>query len=74
MNCDEWFKRLYQILDHDLDTVVWREVEAHMKLCRSCWCRFEFESLLKKRLKKSCGKESCTESFRARIKALLEKY
>jgi mycothiol system anti-sigma-R factor len=74
MNCDEWFDRLYQILDRDLDESVWKDLEAHMKLCQSCWDRFEFEKRLKARLKESCCKESCTEKFRVRIKALFEKY
>jgi mycothiol system anti-sigma-R factor len=74
MNCDEWFDRLYRILDRDVDEVVWREVEEHMKLCRSCWDRYEFEKRLKEKVKVSCCRESCTESLRVRIKALFEKY
>ena len=74
MNCDEWFDRLYQLLDRDLDEKVWRDVEKHMKLCRSCWDRFEFEKRLKERLKNSCCEETCTETLRVRIKALFEKY
>jgi mycothiol system anti-sigma-R factor len=74
MNCDEWFDRLYQILDRDMDDVVWRDVESHMKNCRPCWDRYEFEVRLKAKVKKSCCIESCTESLRLRIKALFEKY
>jgi len=74
MNCNEWFERLYQILDKDVDEVVWREVEEHMKLCRPCWDRYEFEKRLKERVKSSCCKESCTESLRKRVVALFEKY
>jgi len=74
MNCQEWYDKLYQILDRDLDKSVWQELEGHMKLCRSCWDRFEFEKDLKERIKNSCCKESCTESLRIRIKALFKKY
>ena len=74
MNCDEWFDRLYQLLDRDRDDTVWRDVEKHMKECRPCWDRFEFEKHLKERLKNSCCKESCTETLRTRIKALFKKY
>jgi len=74
MNCDEWFERLYQILDRDMDEVVWTDVEFHMKSCRPCWDRFEFEKRLKARIQSSCCKEPCTESLRVRIKALFEKY
>ena len=74
MNCDEWFDRLYQILDRDSDETVWSDLEKHMKLCRSCWDRFEFEKRLKERVQSCCRQESCTESLRLRIKALFEKY
>ncbi len=73
MNCDQWFDRLYQILDGDLDQDAWKELKAHMNDCQSCWDRFEFEKRLKARLKDSCCKESCTETIRARLKALFKK-
>ena len=74
MNCDEWFDRLYQILDGDLnDAAVWKDLQGHMKKCQSCWDRFEFEKRLKERLKSSCSKVSCTETFRARLVALFKK-
>jgi mycothiol system anti-sigma-R factor len=74
MNCQEWYDKLYQILDRDLDETVWHDLQAHMKMCRSCWDRFEFEKGLKERVKTSCRKESCTETFRLRIKAIFQKY
>ena len=73
MNCKEWLERLYQILDRDLNGNVWNDVERHMKDCRSCWDRFEFEKVLKEKVKNSC-KDTCAESLRVRIKALFEKY
>jgi mycothiol system anti-sigma-R factor len=74
MNCQEWFQRLYQILDRDLDETVLAEVEEHMKHCRRCGDRYEFEVRLKALVKKSCGQEPCSETLRKRIKALLKKY
>jgi len=44
MNCDEWFEKLYQILDADLSNkAVWKDLQDHMKGCQPCWDRFEFE-------------------------------
>ena len=43
MNCEQWFSRLYEILDHDLDEKLWKELEAHMRNCQPCLDRFEFE-------------------------------
>ena len=73
MNCDQWFDRLYQILDHDLDEATVRALREHMKNCRPCWDRFEFEKRLKERLNSSCCIESCAQSLRSRIKALFKK-
>jgi len=34
MNCDEWFEKLYQILDADLSNkAVWKALQDHMKGC-----------------------------------------
>ncbi len=74
MNCQEWYVKLYRILDRDVEETVWLEVEAHMKCCRPCWDRYEFEKRIKEQIKSSCCKETCTESLRKRIKAFLEKY
>jgi mycothiol system anti-sigma-R factor len=74
IDCKKWFDKLYRILDCDKDDTVWKDVEKHMKDCRPCWDRLEFEKRLKEKIKSSCCKESCTESLRTRIKALFEKY
>ena len=74
MNCEEWYDKLYQILDQDLDASSLQELQVHMKNCRPCWDRFEFEKQLKERLQNSCCIETCTETLRIRIKALFEKY
>jgi mycothiol system anti-sigma-R factor len=73
MNCDEWIERLYQILDRDMDANFGHDLEEHMKDCRACFDRFEFEKQLKARVKDSCCIESCTETLRIRIKALFRK-
>ncbi len=72
MNCEEWFERLYQILDRDLDESLWLDLERHMRACRPCLERFEFEKRIQDHLKKSCCEETCTESIRVRIRAIIE--
>jgi mycothiol system anti-sigma-R factor len=73
LNCEESFEKLYQFIDNDLDGVSYTEVEIHLKLCRPCWDRFEFEKKLKARFKRSCC-EDLPDSLVVRIKTLLEKY
>lgn len=74
MNCEEWFERLYQILDKDMDARTWAELETHMHHCQPCLDRFELEKRIQDRVKKSCREESCTESIRIRIRALIQKF
>lgn len=74
MNCEEWFHRLYQILDRDLDDKMWAELEAHMRDCQPCLDRFQLEKRIQDRVKKSCKEETCAESFRLRIRAIIQKF
>ena len=74
MNCRESLEKLYQFLDRDMDQVPMSEIKKHLDRCRHCWDRFEFEKLLKERLKKSCCKEICPDSLRQRIQSLLKKF
>ena len=74
MNCDQWFEKLYQILDRDLDEAAWKELKEHMSDCRPCWDRYEFEKRLKARLKDSCCKDTCAETIRSKIKAIFKKF
>lgn len=74
MNCEESFEVLYQFLDKDMDGNTLQQVELHLKFCRPCWDRFEFEKKLKERFRNSCHKEPCPDSLLKRVKALLDKY
>lgn len=74
MNCRESFELLYRFIDEDMDGVTRTEVEVHLKICRPCWDRYEFEKKLKERLKSSCHKEACPDSLIKRIKSLLDLY
>ena len=74
MNCKESLQKLYEFLDGEMEKMSSAQIEQHLDWCRGCWDRFEFEKRLKERLKKSCSKESCSDTLRNRIKSLLEKY
>ncbi len=72
MNCDEWFNRLYEILDRDMDETTCKDLMDHMKGCQPCLDRFEFEKRLMEQTKKSCREESCSETIRIRIKTFIK--
>jgi len=70
IGCEEALKHLLTYLDQELGTAKRREVEHHLKICRTCFSRAEFEKLLKSQIQEA-GRESVSTSFEKRIKTLL---
>ncbi|OGI49087.1 MAG: hypothetical protein A2151_00080 [Candidatus Muproteobacteria bacterium RBG_16_65_34] len=70
IGCEEALNRLFDYLDHELDETRRTEVEQHLKICRSCYSRAEFEKRLKGRLT-AVGTEPPSDEFGRRIRALL---
>ena len=50
MGCDEALKRLLEFIDRELSESDHDSVERHLRTCRSCFSRMEFERRLKQRL------------------------
>jgi anti-sigma factor (TIGR02949 family) len=50
MGCDEALKRLLEFIDRELPDSEHDSVERHLRTCRSCFSRMEFERQLKQRL------------------------
>jgi anti-sigma factor RsiW len=63
-------QRLFDYLDHELDEARREEMEQHLKICRSCYSRTEFEKRLKLRLA-GVGAEKPAAEFEQRIRRLI---
>lgn len=50
MGCERALKRLLEFIDHELSDSEHDSVERHLRTCRGCCSRMEFESRLKQRL------------------------
>ncbi len=74
MNCKEALEKLYAYLDKDCASCSLEEIEAHLKDCRPCWDRCEFERQLLARYKKSCCFETLPSKLLSKIKTIIEKY
>jgi anti-sigma factor RsiW len=70
INCQEALQRLFDYLDHELDEARREEMEQHLKICRSCYSRSEFEKRLKLRLA-GVGAEKPAAEFEQRIRRLI---
>lgn len=50
MGCEQALKRLLEFIDRELSDSEHDSVERHLRTCRGCCSRMEFESRLKQRL------------------------
>ncbi len=70
INCEEALHRLFDYLDHELDETRRAEMEQHLKICRGCYSRAEFEKRLKGRLA-AVGAAPPSTDFESRIRKLI---
>jgi anti-sigma factor (TIGR02949 family) len=71
MGCEQALKRLLEFIDSELSDSEHDSVERHLRTCRSCCSRMEFESRLKQRLS-ALSAEDVPSKSRDRIKDLLK--
>jgi anti-sigma factor (TIGR02949 family) len=71
IDCDQALKRLLEFIDHELPDREHDGVERHLRTCRTCFSRMEFESRLKQQLSTLSGDEVPKEA-RDRIRALIK--
>lgn len=70
INCEEALRLLATYLDGELDGPEHQNVELHLKTCRACYSRGEFERRLKAQLDGLRGEE-VTPSFEQRVRRLI---
>jgi anti-sigma factor (TIGR02949 family) len=73
MSCEEVLKHLIVYLDREIDAHVAAEIEWHLKECRGCFSRAEFEGKLKSYLR-DAGSISAPGRLRARIKEIIGRF
>jgi anti-sigma factor (TIGR02949 family) len=73
MSCEQALARLFEYLDHELGEQETREMQEHLKLCRACFSRAEFERALKQALRDT-GSEAAPPELQQRIGKLLADY
>ena len=71
MGCEQALKRLLEFIDRELSDSEHDSVERHLRTCRGCCSRMEFENRLKQRLSALSGDDAPTKS-RDRIRKLIQ--
>jgi anti-sigma factor (TIGR02949 family) len=73
INCQEALKRILELIDHELADDQREGLERHLRACRSCFSRVEFERQLKDKLR-SLSTGDAPEATRERIKSLIQTF
>lgn len=73
IGCELALKRLLEFVDHELPDSEHDTVEQHLRICRDCCSRMEFESRLKERLS-ALSTEDVSASVRDRVRNLIKRF
>ena len=73
MGCELALKRLLEFIDHELSDSEHDSVERHLRTCRSCFSRMEFENRLKQRLS-ALSTEDVPSTSRDRVRKLIKRF
>jgi len=71
IGCEEALRRLAAFVDRELGTVPREEMEHHLRTCKNCYSRVEFEQRLKEQLSELSPREAPTAATN-RIRGLLK--
>ncbi len=73
MTCEQAIKLVFRYIDDELGGKQRGELDQHLKTCRHCFDRVEFETRLKSRLR-SLKVGTVSDDLRRRINSLLEQF
>ena len=73
MGCEEALKHLLEFIDRELSDSEQESVERHLRTCRGCCSRMEFESRLKERLS-ALSTEDVPSTTRDRVRNLIKRF
>lgn len=71
IGCEEALKHLLELIDGELSDSERDDVERHLRTCRSCFSRMEFERRLKQRLS-ALPADDVPATLRRRVHDLLK--
>jgi anti-sigma factor (TIGR02949 family) len=73
MGCERALKRLVEFVDGELPESEHDSVEQHLRICRDCCSRMEFDSRLKERLS-TLSSEDVPSKTRDRVRDLIRRF
>lgn len=73
ISCEEVIEALMSYLDRELDETAEREIDAHLRTCRGCFSRAEFERRLRARVAQTASVKAPAK-LHDRVKAITRKF
>ena len=73
IGCERALKRLVEFVDGELAESEHNGVERHLRICRDCCSRMEFESRLKERLS-ALSSDDVPSTTRDRVRELIKRF
>ena len=73
IGCELALKRLVEFVDGELREGEHDSVEQHLRICRNCCSRMEFESRLKERLS-ALSSDDVPSTTRDRVRELIKRF
>lgn len=73
VGCEQALKHLVEFVDHELPDSEHDGVEQHLRICRNCCSRMEFERRLKERLS-ALSTEDVPSTTRDRVRDLIKRF
>lgn len=73
LNCEQALGQLFAYLDRELQQHDHAAMEEHLKVCKACFSRLEFERLLKSKVKE-LREERASPRVKGRVRALLKDF
>ena len=66
-DCEHMLERVYQFLDHELDTASSDEIRQHLVACEPCLDRYDVEQAVKTLVNRSCGGDVAPDHLRSKV-------
>jgi anti-sigma factor (TIGR02949 family) len=65
--CEHVLDRIYEFLDHELDSASSDEIREHLVGCEPCLDRYDVEQAVKALVNRSCGGDKAPSHLRTKV-------
>jgi anti-sigma factor (TIGR02949 family) len=66
-HCEQVLERLYEFMDHELDTATGDAIRHHLAACEPCMDQFDVEQAVRSLVRHRCGGDVAPNHLRSKI-------